>query len=85
MQRFDFGTVSENLTMPRLQSLLRRNPVHLPEQKLDIIAPARPAFAKESPAQRIPEPAPMDDRVDENAFTEPLSEQNLETTLADAG
>jgi polysaccharide deacetylase family protein (PEP-CTERM system associated) len=83
MQRFDFGTVSETLAMPRLQSLLRRNPVHLPEQKPDIIAPARPVFPKEAAAsaQRLPDPALMDD----GAFTESVSVENLETTLADAG
>ncbi len=45
LQRFDFGSVSENLKMPRLQTLLRRNPIDVPAQIADPGYSARSAFA----------------------------------------
>jgi len=35
LQRFDFGPVSDTLKLPRLQAMLRRNPVTVPEQSPD--------------------------------------------------
>lgn len=47
LQRFDFGPAGEVLRMPRLQALLRRNPVPVPEQ------PADPAFRTVRPAHSL--------------------------------
>jgi hypothetical protein len=44
LQRFDFGSVAENLKMPRLQAILRRNPVTVPEQIADPGHKAKTAF-----------------------------------------
>ncbi len=57
LQRFEFGSAQETLALPRLQSLLRRAPVTVPEQMPDPAYHARPAFARtaEIPAK---EPAP---------------------------
>ncbi|MDB5106646.1 MAG: polysaccharide deacetylase [Fibrobacteres bacterium] len=92
MQRFDFGPISSTLEMPRLQSLLRRQPVTLAEQTQDVIAPSRnmaqtpmddraitvPQSLVLSPLPMASQMAPGIDRSDE-------SMENLETTLADAG
>lgn len=42
MQRFDFGTISETMEMPRLQSLLRRQPVQLTDMLPGVAAAPRP-------------------------------------------
>jgi polysaccharide deacetylase family protein (PEP-CTERM system associated) len=46
LQRFDFGPVGETLGLPRLQSLLRRAPVTVPESMMDPAYSARPAYAR---------------------------------------
>ncbi|HKP94177.1 MAG TPA: XrtA system polysaccharide deacetylase, partial [Fibrobacteria bacterium] len=43
MQRFDFGTISETMEMPRLQSLLRRQPVVLADMLPETVAARRAA------------------------------------------
>jgi polysaccharide deacetylase family protein (PEP-CTERM system associated) len=45
LQRFDFGSVAENLKMPRMQAILRRNPVTVPEQIADPGHKAKAAYA----------------------------------------
>jgi polysaccharide deacetylase family protein (PEP-CTERM system associated) len=58
LQRFDFGAVSENLKLPRMQSILRRNPVSVPEQVADPGHKAKPAFPHPIETVAVAEAAP---------------------------
>jgi hypothetical protein len=50
LQRFDFGSISSTLELPRLQSLLRRQPVTMPETAIGLSA-ARPAYVRQESEQ----------------------------------
>lgn len=69
LQRFDFGSVSENLKLPRMQSILRRNPVTVPEQIPDPGHKARAAFAH--PVETVQATAP--------AAAQPVEASSLST------
>nr|MDQ3003402.1 DUF3473 domain-containing protein [Fibrobacterota bacterium] len=52
LQRFDFGSISTTLEMPRLQSLLRRQPVTMPETALDM-STSRLAYVRKAVEQPV--------------------------------
>jgi polysaccharide deacetylase family protein (PEP-CTERM system associated) len=59
LQRFDFGPVTDTLKLPRLQGMLRRNPVAVPEQSPDAGHKARAPFAHPVEAAPAAETAPL--------------------------
>ena len=59
LQRFAFGTVSDTLAMPRLQSLLRRAPVTVPEQIPDPAYRALAAWSSPAVETAVPARTPL--------------------------
>jgi hypothetical protein len=75
LQRFAFGPVSETLKLPRLQAMLRRNPVTVPEQSPDFGHKARTPFphpVEVAPATVVAETLPAPEAAPLSTVTWPL-------------